>query len=101
DRHPCGGEDFNVFVVPPAAPSAPIDVYQLSPQTQRGHFPLGGHFKSTIAPDGSVVASTALAASCADLAVPEGAPAGPLRITDAADPLPTELHVFFSMWTNH
>jgi len=103
DHHPCGGEDFNVFVVPPAGPDAPIDVYQLSPQTARGHFPLGGHFKSTIARDGSVVASTALAATCGDLAVPEaaGAQAGPLRITDAADPLPTELHVFMAMWTNH
>jgi hypothetical protein len=103
DRHPCGGDDFNVFVVPPAAPDAPIDVYQLSPQTQRGHYPLGGHFKSTIAPDGRVVASTALSATCADLAVPEaaaGQEAHPLTITDEADPLPTELHVFLSIWTN-
>jgi hypothetical protein len=104
DHHPCGGDDFNVFVVPPAGPDAPIDVYQLSPQTGRGHFPLGGHFKSTIAADGSVVASTSLAAACADLAVPEtaaGQEAHPLPITDAADPLPTELHVFLSIWTNH
>jgi hypothetical protein len=104
DHHPCGGDDFNVFVVPAAAPDAPIDVYQLSPQTGRGHFPLGGHFKSTIAPDGSVLASAPLAAACADLAVPEaaaGQEAHPLPVTDAADPLPTELHVFLSIWTNH
>ena len=104
DHHPCGGDDFNVFVVPPAAPDAPIDVYQLSPQTQRGHFPLGGHFKSVIAPDGSVASSTALAAACGDLVVPEvaaGQQAHPLPVTDATDPLPTELHVFFSIWTNH
>jgi hypothetical protein len=104
DHHPCGGDDFNVFVVPPAAPDAPIDVYQLSPQSQRGHFPLGGHFKSTIAPNGSVVSSTALAATCGDLAVPEtqaGQDAHPLPITDETDTLPTELHVFLSMWTQH
>jgi len=104
DRHPCGGDDFNVFVVPPAAPDAPIDVYQLSPQTQRGHFPLGGHFKARIAPDGSVAASTVLAAACGDLVVPEvaaGQEAHPLPLTDADDPLPTELHVFLSIWTNH
>jgi hypothetical protein len=100
DHHPCGGDDFNVFVVPPSAPDAPIDVYQLSPQTQRGHFPLGGHFKSTIARDGSVVASTALAAACVDLVVPEAA-TGPLNVADLADPLPTELQVFLSIWTNH
>jgi hypothetical protein len=104
DHHPCGGDDFNVFVVPPASPDAPIDVYQLSPQSQRGHFPLGGHFKSTIARDGSVVASTALSATCADLTVPDaaaGQDAHPLPVSDEADPLPTELHVFLSIWTNH
>jgi hypothetical protein len=104
DHHPCGGDDFNVFVVPPAAPDAPIDVYQLTPQTGRGQFPLGGHFKSTIAPDGSVVASIALSAACAGLAVPEaaaGQEAHPLPVTDETDPLPTELHVFLSIWTRH
>jgi hypothetical protein len=104
DHHPCGSDEFNVFVVPPAAPDAPIDVYQLSPQTERGHFPLGGHFKSTIAPDGSVVASAALSATCAGLAVPEivaGQEAHPIPVTDETDPLPTELHVFLSIWTRH
>src|SRR5206468_1162746 len=101
DHHPCGGDEFNVFVVPPASPDAPIDVYQLSPQTRPGHFPLGGHFKSTIARDGSIVASTALAAACADLAVPAAGAAGRLTVTDPADPLPTEFHVFLAIWTNH
>lgn len=104
DHHPCGGDDFNVFVVPPAGPDAPIDVYQLTPQAERGQFPLGGHFKSTIAPDGRVVASIALSAACAGLAVPEaaaGQEAHPLPVSDEADPLPTELHVFLSIWTRH
>jgi hypothetical protein len=104
DHHPCGSEDFNVFVVPPAAPDAPIDVYQFSPQGQRGHFPLGGHFKSTIARDGSVVSSTALSATCGDLLVADtaaGQNALPLTVTDETDPLPTELHVFLSIWTQH
>jgi hypothetical protein len=104
DNHPCGGEDFNVFVVPPAAPDASIDVYQLTPLTGRGQFPLGGHFKSTIAPNGSVARSSAMSATCATLTVPElaaGAEANPLPITDQADPLPTEFHVFLSIWTRH
>jgi len=104
DNHPCGGDDFNVFVVPPAAPDAPIDVYQFTPQTGRGAFPLGGHFKSTIAPDGSVVASSAMSTTCANLAVPEtaaGQEPHPLTVTDEAHPLPTELHVFLSIWTRH
>ena len=39
DHRACGGEDFNVLVVPPATADAPIDVYQISPQGRRGHYP--------------------------------------------------------------
>jgi hypothetical protein len=104
DHRPCAGEDFNVFVVPPAAPDAPIDVYQISPQTQRGHFPLGGHFKSTIAADGSVAAQRAFTRACVDVeAAPPaaGAQASPLTVTHLMDPLPTEIHVFLAIWTGH
>lgn len=102
DHHPCAGEDFNVFVVPPAAPDAPIDVYQISPQTQHGHFPLGGHFRSTVAPDGSVTASDAIGGACADLAVPDlaaGAPVAPLTVDRDGQSLPSELDVFLALWT--
>jgi hypothetical protein len=104
DHQPCGGEDFNVLVVPPAAPDAPIDVYQISPQTRRGHYPLGGHFKSTIAPDGSVAAQRGFTNACLDVeaAAPvAGQLPAPLAITHLLDPLPTELHVYLSAWTGH
>jgi len=104
DHQPCGGQDFNVFVVPPTTPSGPIDVYQFSAQSQRGHYPLGGHYKTTVASDGSVSATHGLAAVCADTAVadtPAGSPAAPIRIAPIADALPNELHVFLTMWTGH
>jgi len=104
DHRPCAGDAFNVLVVPPAAPDAPIDVYQISPQTARGHYPFGGHFKSTIAPDGSVAAQRGFSASCLDVeaAAPvAGAQPAPLAVTHLLDPLPTEIHVYLSIWTGH
>jgi len=104
DHRPCGGDAFNVLVVPPAAPDAAIDVYQISPQTQRDHYPFGGHFKSTIAADGSVVAQRGFANSCLDVAAAApaaGTQAAPLAVTHLMDPLPTEIHVYLSIWTGH
>jgi hypothetical protein len=102
DRRPCGGE-FNVFVVPPAAADAPIDVYKLSPQTQRGKYPLGGHFLATVAADGTVGATRAFANRCLDLDAPialANTQPRPLAVTHHLDPLPTEIHVFLSLWMN-
>ncbi|HEX8192028.1 MAG TPA: hypothetical protein VF552_03945 [Allosphingosinicella sp.] len=102
DRQPCGGE-FNVFVVPPAAADGPVDVYKLSPQTQRGKFPLGGHFLATVAADGSVSSTRAFANRCVDLDAPTelvGSQPRPLAVTHLLDPLPTEIHVFLSLWMN-
>jgi hypothetical protein len=102
DRQPCGG-DFNVIVVPPASDTAPVEVYKLSPQMQRGHYPLGGHFLATVAPDGTVASTRAFTNACVDLEAT--APAGgveprPLVVTHLLDPLPTEIHVFLSLWMN-
>jgi hypothetical protein len=104
DHQACGGQDFNVLVVPPAGPDAPIDVYQISPQTQRGHYPVGGHFKTTIGPDGSVVASRGFTNVCLNVAaadVAAGQRPEPIAVTHLLDPLPTEIHVFLAIWTGH
>jgi hypothetical protein len=102
DRQPCGGT-FNVFVIPPAAADGPVDVYKLSPQTQRGKFPLGGHFLATVAADGTVSAPRAFTNRCVDLDAPTAlanAQPRPLAVTHLLDPLPTEIHVFLSLWMN-
>ncbi|HYN45897.1 MAG TPA: hypothetical protein VES64_04320 [Allosphingosinicella sp.] len=104
DHAACGGEDFNVFVVPPAAPDGPIHVYQISPQSRRGHFPIGGHYKTSVAADGSVASSRGFTNACLDAAVAEpvaGARPAPIAVTHLLDPLPTEIHVFLAIWTGH
>jgi hypothetical protein len=102
ERQPCG-PDFNVIVIPPAAADAPIDVYKLSPQTRRDHYPLGGHFRATVAADGSVGAIRGFTNRCLDLETGvelAGRPQRPIAVTHLLDPLPTEIHVFLSLWMN-
>jgi hypothetical protein len=104
DHRPCAGDDFNVFVVPPSAADGPIDVYQISPQTRRGSYFLGGHFRTTIAADGSVAGMRSFTNACLDTAVADpaaGARPAPVAITHLLDPLPQEIHVFLSIWTGH
>lgn len=103
-QRPCAGEDFNVFVVQPTTAAGPIHVYQISPQTQRGHYPLGGHYKTVIAADGTVTASRGFTNACLDAAVAApaaGALPAPVAVTHLLDPLPTEIHVFLAIWTGH
>jgi hypothetical protein len=102
DRQPCGG-DFNVFVIAPATADAPVEVYKTTPQTQRGRYPLGGHFLSTVAADGTITRTRTFANRCLDLEVPvalAGTQPRPLAVTHLTDPLPTEMHVFLSLWMN-
>jgi hypothetical protein len=104
DHRPCAGEDFNVFVVPPATADGPIDVYQISPQTRRGFYFLGGHFKTSIAADGSVAGQRGFTNACLDTAVADpaaGARPAPIAVTHLLDPLPQDIHVFLSIWTGH
>jgi hypothetical protein len=106
DARPCSG-DFNVFVIPPASEAAPVEVYKISPQPGRGRYPLGGHYLATVAPDGSIASTRSFTNRCLD--VDAGAPATqlagapapqPIAVTHLLDPLPTEIHVFLSLWMN-
>lgn len=103
DRERCGTAPFNVFVIPPESADGPVEVYKLSPLSQRARFPTGGHYLATIAPDGSIASSRAFANRCLDLQVPAVAAAGarprPLSLVHILDPLPTEIHVFLSYLT--
>lgn len=101
-HRPCGGDQFNYFVVPPARLDGPVEVYQISPQRARGRYPVGGHFKTIVAADGSIAETRGYTNSCLDLVVPEvaaGSRAPPLAITHLMDPLPTEIHGFLAVWT--
>ncbi|HYI64632.1 MAG TPA: hypothetical protein VEW71_07080 [Allosphingosinicella sp.] len=104
DHQVCGGADFNALVVPPTAPDGPIDVYQISPQSARGRFPVGGHYRTSVAADGSVIASRGFTNACLEVAAAPpaaGAQPAPVAVTHLLDPLPTEIHVFLAIWTGH
>jgi hypothetical protein len=104
DHQVCGGQDFNALVVPPATADGTIDVYQISPQSARGHYPVGGHYKTTVAADGTIAASRGFTNACLDVAVADPAPGAqpaPIAVTHLLDPLPTEVHVFLAIWTGH
>jgi hypothetical protein len=104
DHRPCAGDTFNVFVVPPLTPDGAIDVYQISPQTRPGFYPFGGHFRSSYAPDGSLVATRGYTEACVDQAVAIPAPGtipATIAVAHPMDPLPQDIHVFLAVWTGH
>ncbi|HYD14129.1 MAG TPA: hypothetical protein VEC11_14880 [Allosphingosinicella sp.] len=104
EHRPCGADQFNYFVVPPLTPDGPVDVYQISPQTQRNVYPLGGHFRTSVAADGSVVATRGYTNACVSATVtdpPAGARPAPIAVTHLMDPLPQDIHPFLSAWTGH
>jgi hypothetical protein len=104
DHHPCGSDEFNYFMVPPLTPDGNIDVYQISPQTQRGVYPLGGHFRTSVAPDGSIAETRGYTHACVNATVadpPAGARPAPITVTHLMDDLPQDIHAFLSAWTGH
>ena len=99
EHEACTTQPFNVLVVPPASADAPIDVYQVSTPVERGRFPLGGHFRTTVATDGAVADSRAFTNACLDVegGVPaEGETVRPIGVTHLLDPTPTEIHMFLA-----
>ena len=102
DQSSCTGQPFNVIAFPPENAEAPIDVYRISPPASRNRLPMGGHFRTTVAADGSLSESRAFSRGCLNVElseVPAGSQAGPIAITHLLDPLPTEMHVFLSLFS--
>ena len=100
-RRPCGNRPFNTAVIPPETPDGPIDLYLLTPQVNQGEFPLGGHYRFTIAADGSVASSREFTRTCIALnpggQVPLGGQPAAMMISHLLDPIPTEIHIFSSL----
>ena len=104
EQRPCTSQPFNVLVVPPASASAPVEVYRISAPAERGRFPLGGHFKTIVAADGSVGETRGFTNACVDVAaapVAAGQQPQPLAVTHLLDPMPTEIHMFLAQITGH
>lgn len=96
------GPELNAIVLPPRA-DGPVLVYRLSPRMTADKIPAGGHYRATIAPDGSLAESVTLGGACADLSLTpargRGAAAAPLRVAAPAASVPSELHVLLSLWS--
>jgi hypothetical protein len=91
----------NLAVIQPDSLEAPMDVYVLTSQTRPGIFPFGGHSRATVSAAGALLSQRRFTNTCLDLSntPPEGSSevAG-LVVTHLLDPVPTEIHVFLSIW---
>jgi len=72
-------------------------VYLLPATTKQGVVPIGGSYRVSIA-DGAVESTHATTRTCIALSNPKEAIG--LMITHLMDPMPTEVHVFWSLWAH-
>ncbi|HTU11767.1 MAG TPA: hypothetical protein VMG08_12820 [Allosphingosinicella sp.] len=101
-ERPCTNSPFNAAIIPPDTPDGPIDVYALTAQTEAASFPFGGHFRATLAADGTLSGKRGFMRSCFMAPRPppgrNGAQPVGMVISHLLDPIPTEIHVFMSIW---
>jgi hypothetical protein len=96
-HRPCASSPFNSVVLPPVTEDAPVTVYLLTPQVERRTYPFGGHFRVDVDKHGEIVVDRPFTNSCLALN-PEGEGTVGMGITHLLDPVPTEIHVFLSIW---
>lgn len=96
----CGQSRPNLAVIPPDSVEAPMDIYVLTPQTRSGIFPFGGHNRATFSAAGALLSQRAFTNSCIAMSdrTDDGNRVVGVAITHLVDPLPTEIHVFLSIW---
>lgn len=98
DYRICANAQPNAVVLPPDD-AGQIAVYVLTPMTSPDAYPLGGHYRFTIAADGTIAEARGFLNTC--LAVPfgppqsDGEPVG-FVATHLLDAYPTEIHFFAS-----
>lgn len=98
----CIDKPFNTVVLPPATPDGPVSVYFLTPQTEHGVLPFGGHYLFEVDATGKAGPMRRFTRSC--IAIPiedkkeskDRSPAA-IFITHMLDPTPTEIHFFSAM----
>lgn len=91
----CSKSPPNSAVIPGPSPNDPISVYVMTPQTENGIWPLGGHHRIDIK-DGKIVGRRAFTRSCIDLGGSDSRDnvALVMSVTHSLDPVPTEIHAF-------
>lgn len=93
----CQAQPYNTVVLPGRAAST-TDVYLLTPQIVDRVYPIGGHTRVTVGYDGAILSEHAFLRSC--LTADTRALGEPVafNVSHLNDPLPTEIHVFLSIW---
>jgi hypothetical protein len=91
----CSDDPPNVAVIPGATSADPISIYLMTPQSETGAFPLGGHNRIDVK-DGRIVSKRAFTKGCITLAPkPKGGEkTTAMVVTHLLDPVPTEIHAF-------
>ena len=93
----CSKAGFNTVIVPPASVEAPVDVYVLTPQEGPGQYPVGGHYRFTVAIDGKILSQRAFTNSCLSQKAEPGAVG--MVVSHLLDPTPTEIHAWLALWS--
>jgi hypothetical protein len=91
----CAKGPWNMVVLPPEGPGAPILVYLLSPQDTLDAVHFGGHYRIEVSADGTAAPAHAFTKTCIAFPTSQAKekPAA-LVVTQLLDPLPTEISVF-------
>lgn len=97
----CSNAPMNTVILPRDKQDEPDSLYLLTPQTEEGNYPFGGHYRIDVK-DGKEVRFRAFTHSCISLStkISEGSTAAGLFITHLLDPVPTEIHVFSMLAIN-
>ena len=90
----CTDRRFNRVVLPRATIDGADLVYLLTPQTETGSIPFGGHHRAEVK-DGKLVSIRSISKTCLDMPLEKKAEA--LIVSHLLDPTPTEIH-FFSVF---
>jgi hypothetical protein len=89
----CADANPNTVVLPPASPDGPVLVYFMTPATETGRYPMGGHYRVAVSADGKVAETRPFAKSCLVVERGERSPVA-MVVSHLLDPTPTEIHVF-------
>lgn len=94
-------ERYNTVVIPSEQGEGDgWSVYLLPGTTQRGIVPLGGSYRIDVRRD-AIVSRRAYTKSCIVLeSGSRQSPAAIMAVTHLLDPVPTEVHVFWSLWAD-
>ncbi len=90
----CSDRAPNATVIPGPLPTDPIAVYLMTPQTENGVWPLGGHHRIDVR-DGKIVGQRAFTKSCVNLGSTDKDKVPlTMAISHLLDQVPTEIHAF-------